>query len=234
MKKTSIPALAMTILLATACHKDKGPVETKSYTFDFNDGLQGWAVGFSDYGESHGDLQLKWEIAALPAPLDATKKALNIAGHNRSDDLFMFLKRKVTGFDPNRNYRVKLDLIVASDAASNAVGIGGAPGEAVVLKAGATAVEPVSTKNAGGYYELNVDKGNQSIGGADMKVIGDVANGTDQFKYVSLNRSSGSQVLTVKTDSNGECWLIIGTDSGYEGLTSLYYQQVNASFERVQ
>ena len=231
MKTAFFPAIALICLLIASCKKDGTPAKTETFTFDFNNGLQNWSVGFADYNESHGDMELDSEIAALPAPLDTTKKGLKVQGHNRSDDLFMFIKHKVTGLAPNQNYRVKIELTFASNAPSGAVGVGGAPGESVFVKAGATKTEPLSTKKTDGTYEMNIDKGQQSNSGADMKVIGDVANGTDKFEYVSLTRNSGNQTITVKTDAQGACWLIAGTDSGFEGLTRLYYQQLKATLE---
>jgi len=73
---------------------------------------------------------------------------------------------------------------LASDVPSNCVGIGGAPGESVYLKAGVSLVEPVPMLE-GNDVRLNVDKGNQAGGGADASVIGNIANG------LPVRRSSG-------------------------------------------
>lgn len=230
MQKTLFWGLALTALLAASCTKDDTPAEGKTLTYDFNQGQQGWTVGFADYDDEHTEMELLSQMAKLPRPLDTAQRALMVQGHNRTDDLFMFLKTKVTGLDTNQVYRVRIDVRLASDAPSGAVGIGGPPGEGVTLKAGATPIEPLAVKQANGWYEMNIRKGNQSQPGEDMKVIGHVANGTDKTQYASIVRSSGSQVITVKTNNRGECWLILGTDSGYEGLTRLYYQRVAATF----
>lgn len=57
------------------------------------------------------------------------------------------------------------------------MGVGGAPGEGVYLKAGASVDEPVSAVGAGQHLELNIDKGHQSQGGSDAGVMGAIANG---------------------------------------------------------
>jgi hypothetical protein len=231
MHKTRFLALLLLGLLATACKKDDTPTDVQTFNFDFDKGLQGWTVDFSDYNQSNGDLELKGEIAPLPAPLNTAVKALKVQGHNRSDDLFMFIERKLTGLEPKRDYRLKIDVRLASDAPNGAVGIGGAPGESVYLKAGGTSIEPVVTKKANGDYEVNIKKGQQSNSGDDLKVIGNTANGGTKFEYVGIARKAEGQ--TVKTNEKGECWVVIGTDSGYEGLTTLYYQRVDVRLELV-
>lgn len=65
---------------------------------------------------------------------------------------------------------------------------------------------------------------NQSSNGEDMKVIGNIGNGTEEFIY-SLRKLSGE--CTGKTDDQGNLWMIFGTDSGFEATTTLYYTSVH-------
>ena len=37
-----------------------------------------------------------------------------------------------------------------------------------------------------------------------------------------------------KTDAKGEVWVIIGTDSGYEAETTLYYTSIKATFSETK
>jgi hypothetical protein len=69
---------------------------------------------------------------------------------------------------------------------------------------------------------MNIDKGNQSIGGIDMIVIGDFSNGTDQNIY-KIKQLTTTSPLNVRANQQGEIWLVIGTDSGFEGTTTIYY-----------
>jgi hypothetical protein len=79
---------------------------------------------------------------------------------------------------------------------------------------------------------LNLDKGNQSVGGTDMKVVGDIGNtrpcpdATYQPKTLTLSGFS------VPTAANGSLWLIVGTDSGFEGITTLYYDSIAVALRR--
>ncbi len=72
---------------------------------------------------------------------------------------------------------------------------------------------------------MNIDKGNQAIDGTDMKVIGDFANGTDLNVY-KIKQLGTAIPLSVQANQQGEIWLVIGTDSGFEGLTTIYYNSI--------
>lgn len=201
--------------------------------FDFRDGAQGWEAGFAEYSPDMGEMMLEAEIRPLPPELGINGAGYYVQGVNHSDDLFMFLKRRLgadDGVAPGQEYRVMFTIVFASDAPSDAVGIGGSPGESVYLKAGASMVEPEmyldSTDN---YYHMNVDKGegNEPSGEAASKV-GDIANGfsaEEGSRYVSLQRQHEHQ-YTVNASPDGELWLLVGTDSGFEGLTGIYYQSI--------
>jgi hypothetical protein len=163
--------------------------------------------------------------------LNTSDGALKQSGINRSDDLFMFIKKKISGLEPGRNYTVDLKVDFASNAADNMVGVGGAPGEGVTIKAGAVSIEPIKIANTiENYYRMNIDKSNQSQSGMDMKVIGNFANGTDLNVY-KIKQLSTSTPLNVRANQQGEIWLVIGTDSGFENRTTIYYNSIQATIK---
>lgn len=204
------------------------------FSFDFRDGTQGWEAGFSDYpcGE-RPDYEFEAELRELPEEVGAGT-GFWLHSFNCCDDLFMFLKRCLgpeDGILPNQEYRVRFRLTFASNAPSGCVGAGGPPGESVYLKAGATPTEPQPVTDEQGYVRMNVDKGNQATGGSAASVVGNIANGIpceeapDPAPYVSLTRTHLHE-YTVVSNEQGELWLLIGTDSGFEGRTGLYYQSI--------
>jgi hypothetical protein len=215
----------------SGCKKDEDPENNLLISSDFVDSKDGWQAGFAEYdGDSEGIYELEEELAMLPEPLDQSKRAYKVSGMNRSDDLFMYLKRKVTGLEPNTRYKASFDVQLASSARSGGIGAGGAPGEGVGIGIGVTSIEPVATANDDNFYEMNIDKINQCCtDGEDMKVIGNVANGTDEYVYKLIDRNGE---FAGQTDAEGNLWLIIGTDSGFEGLTTLYYNNIEVKLEK--
>jgi len=151
-------------------------------TSDFHQGAQGWEAGFAEHSAEMEGLMLEGEIRPLPSEVGVNGTGYYLQGMNHSDDLFMFLKRRLgtdDGVVPGREYRAIFTIKLASNAPSGAAGIGGAPGESVCLKAGASPVEPeVYLDSDSGYYVMNVDKGSGNSGsGTEASVVGDIANG---------------------------------------------------------
>src|SRR4051812_18670520 len=99
-------------------------------TFDFAAGAQGWSADFSDFTTNVANLELDSGIRPLPAELGNARTGFFITGNNHSDDLFMFLEKRLGASDglvPGQRYRVAFDLTFASNAQSGCSGIGGAP-----------------------------------------------------------------------------------------------------------
>lgn len=190
----------------------------------FNSDKQGWTAGFADYPvKMESDWKLEEGIANLPAPLDTQKKGFRISGNNHSDDLFMYFKKQMKGLKPNTSYKATFTLEFASDAPSEGwAGVGGAP-NAVSVGIGVVPVEPKTTVDNLEHYRMNIDKIQQKSDGEDMKVIGDIGNGTDKPGYKLITKTGD---FTGKTDAAGNLWLIFGTDSGFEATTTLYYTAV--------
>ena len=75
---------------------------------------------------------------------------------------------------------------------------------------------------------MNIDKGNQARGGKSMAVLGNVAHPEVQHKEYRIKTLDNEDMpLMVDTDSAGRVWLIVGTDSGFEGLSALYYSRID-------
>lgn len=198
------------------------------FKFDFANGLGGWEGGFADYPvgeEVH--YELKWGWQRMPKPLDG--HGLYLSGNNHSDDLFMFAKRRIEGLQPNTPYALGFNVTLATDTPTGCFGVGGAPGESVWVKAGASVIEPMPMEMDDKYYRMNIDKGNQAQGGKDAMVLGNIANSnTDCNKpvYELKSLSNSTAPFEVHTDQSGGLWVLVGTDSGFESTTSLYYASI--------
>ena len=98
------------------------------------------------------------------------------------------------------------------------------------MKIGASATAPSAQPDSQGLLRLNLDKGHQSVGGADLKVVGNISNtlpcgmGTEapyQAKTLTLSN------FAVTSSNDGKLFAILGTDSGFEGVTTLFYDRVS-------
>lgn len=200
--------------------------------YDFNKDRQGWKGGFSDYPVDYNPDIYKLEHTREPIPStepNETKYGLKLSGINRSDDLFMFLSRDVGGLTPNTTYDVKMSFAMYTDQKGGSVGTGGAPAESVFVKAGIVNTEPktVEEKKAGSYYRMNVDIGSQSNSGEDAKVVGNIKKpdpDKEGFQRVDFDYSA-----TVTSNAQGKIYLLIGTDSGFEGISTLYYSDIQVT-----
>jgi hypothetical protein len=232
MKSTLLLMSVLTgsVLTFTACKDDSAPASPGlSYQSSFQRDVDGWVAGLTDYGTAQDSImQFKSAWKALPAPLDTARKSIMVESMNRSDDAFMFLKKKVTGLTPNTDYSLVFDIELASQYSTNSIGIGGSPGSSVYLKVGASAVEPVKVLKDG-FYTINIDKGEQNNDGKDAIRIGDIGTGDSGEGYKLITRTNQTTPLKARTNAQGELWLIVGTDSGFEGLTTLYYSKINVT-----
>jgi len=217
---------------------------TVSKSFDFRNGALGWQGGFADYPpatDKNGSYQLASEIRSLPPELNISGTGFFIQGNNHSDDLFMFLKRRLDANDgivAGQTYQITFTVIFASNAQSGCIGIGGSPGDSVSLGAGGSPAEPQALLSSStgpsdfAWLRMNVAK-NGSIAASG---IGSIANGQpcnpSSSPYVSVQRTH-QHTSAVNANARGELWLIVGTDSGFEGRTALYYQQINVTLEPV-
>lgn len=205
-------------------------IKSQTYIYNFTSGYEGWTGDFADYPVTDSLLyELAFYRTNLPLPLDVNKYALLITGYNHSDDLFMFIKRKITGLLPNTTYKLLIDVELASKYPTNRSGVGGSPGEGVTLGAGASIREPLKVTNMG-YYRMNIDKVTQIQPGLDMDTIGHVGVTDTTSIYTLIHRSNATHLFTVRADSGGEVWVCIGTDSGFESTTTLYYNRIQLTF----
>ena len=212
---------------------DPAENEDTTFNFQFETGDEGWATGFADLpADSDPEFyELEADHRELPSGLEGY--GIYIQGHNHSDDLFMFLKKQVEGLQPNTTYQVTFKVDIATNVPEGMMGIGGSPGESVYVKAGASTIEPLVEEDSTGWLRMNIGKGNQANGGEDMIVIGNVASpdSTGDGEFVLKTLDSAGIAFEATTDNEGKLWLIAGSDSGFEGLTQLYYSEISASLE---
>ncbi|SLJ88524.1 MULTISPECIES: hypothetical protein [unclassified Paenibacillus] len=207
-------------------------------TSDFVKNSDQWSAGFADYPKKDRSIyKLNYSFNSLPKEINMNQKGLYLSGVNRSDDLFMFVKKKIdktSKLKPNQTYLVTFDFDIATNAAKDSMGAGGSPGESVYVKAGVTKKEPKSILNKDYFYQMNIDKGQQSQEGKDAFVLGNLSKSTstDQTYEVKTFNNKNRPFL-VKTDAKGELWIILGTDSAFESETSIYITRTKITLKEI-
>ena len=182
----------------------------QTFTYDFETDYQGWTADFADYPVNDSiTMQLQHKHQAMPGIAPA-QNGIYLFGQNYSDDLFLFLKRKLTGLTPNATYSIAFTVDLATDMPPDGIG-----GGDLTLKAGATAVEPKKIVS-GGLYRMNINKANQTQPGPDMDTLGHVHHNVPGSFAFHLVKFANKRAFMAKADAQGNLWLIIGAESAFE------------------
>ena len=204
----------------------------RDLTFGFDSGQSNWIGGFSDFAADANpqDIRFVTERQTTPVGTDRQSGAQFVSSTNVSDDLFTFITQPVARLKPNTPYALTFEVELASNAPRRCPTLEGSPGEDVFLKVGASLVQPGAVTDPNTQrVRLNVDKGNQSVGGANAQTLGDIANDSEQCfntPYRIITRDNLGNPLRITTDDTGRLWLFVGTESDYTGTTELYYDNI--------
>lgn len=222
-------ALAVALVLLLAGCGSKPPPDV---TFRFSNGAGGWQGHFAELPADYEQDVYELRFAHAPIPIPGCQdRGLLVQGHNRSDDLFMFIARKFgaeDGLKARTTYKVSVSFDLATNVAPGLVGIGGSPGGSVHVKAGVVTTDPAPAVAGDGYYRVSLDKGNQAGGGNALAVLGNIEKTGSQDE--SYEYKSFQHECEITTGDRAEAWVVIGTDSGFEGLTQVYYTNIRVTF----
>ncbi|OUS71894.1 hypothetical protein B1748_25650 [Paenibacillus sp. MY03] len=205
--------------------------ETVSHQFSFDQGQDGWEGGFADLPVAYNPniYNLEFRRGLIDLSDNKSNYGLKMVGMNRSDDLFMFVTKKISGLEPKKTYDASVAFKLYTDVPGGMIGAGGSPGESVYIKAGFVATKPEALRldhvhGEEPYFILNADKGNQAQDGADLKNVGNMVVPDDSVE--GFQAKPMSHQATLKSNDKGELFVIIGSDSGFEGLTTWYLDDV--------
>ena len=216
--------------LLTACGGNSLDEQTPQILTTFSSSVDGWQGAYADYDTATEPTDVVWQTRALPAPLSGN--AYYTGGTNRSDDLFIYSKKKFGGYQPSSQYKLSFEIEIVTNQSSGCFGVGGSPGESVYVVAGAAATEP-KTVLADGSYVVNLERGNQATPGPASQVLGNVANTVPdcgpQVYQPKILKSAAP--LTVKSDASGAIWVYFGIDSGFEAKSTVFYKSIKVSVD---
>ena len=232
---TLVGILAIAVV---GCNSDDNEVTyTDSVSYDLAATNGEWQAGFADYPVGGED---EWELTATENA-EYTLATGNIGNgyllhsYNRSDDTQMYISRKIDGLIPLTHYDVAYNIQLATNVNDMCMGIGGAP-HSVTVKASLTTDKPEKTVDSIDHYRLTMDTGSQIQGGLDAQSLGNIGLSTledcdpSSPIYGLKNFDNAENLFEVTSDENGELWLTLLTDSGFEGPSSIYFTKADVTF----
>jgi hypothetical protein len=225
------PVLLGTLAAMTGCGGSEAPAAAPvKLSVNFGAAAPNCSGSDADYTVATAPPDTISGTAALPAPFQG--QGWRLSGTNRSDDLFIYAKCRLTGLKPQQNYRVGFVVEFLTAAPSGCVGVGGAPGEGVTVHAGATAQEPLTQLKGDGYFRVNLDRGNQTVGGSQSQALGHIGNAvsTCAQKQFATKTLEPAALLQTQADAQGGIWLHVGIDSGFEAYSEVYLRTVSVNF----
>ncbi|MFW5865104.1 MAG: hypothetical protein ACOCUE_03475 [Candidatus Izemoplasmataceae bacterium] len=226
----SLLGFSKSIIFTTKSFNHTFSDSTIELMYDFSEDYDGFNALFSHYYlvnnyNFYDEYNPIFYRTILP---DSDEHGLFLSSLNTSDDVLMILHKKLdttNGLHPNTTYQIQVNFDIYTNVAANQVGVGGAPGEGLFVKAGATNRLPSNhLTNANQFVDVNFFQNNQGGDAVDFKTIGNIAkeHSTDD----SWELKSFTHTLMATTNEFGELWIVFGTDSGFEGTTSIYYTNV--------
>ena len=203
-----------------------------SFAYDFEEDAQGWEDEFADYPVDEEDAyELSFRYDTLPENLPQ-RGALRISGNNLNGDLFMFLRKQVSGLKPSTAYNIIFNVELASQYPESTGGTGGSHGASVALLVGAMRRQPDGIEE-GDAIVPNFDHrppfGRGQITD-DVLNMGNIGIPGEEFVYTLITRSNEDIPFVETTDKDGKLWVMVGTASGFEATTTLFYDQIGITF----
>jgi hypothetical protein len=196
----------------------------QTFSYDFETDYQGWACDFSDYNV--GDsvrMHLSYNRDTMPQ-IRPIRYGIVMKGDNYSDDLFFFMKKHITNLSPNVTYTIAFSIDVVTQMPPDGCGASD-----LILKAGATTIEPSKTVSSD-MYRMNIDKGNQSQPGPDMDTLGHTMHAVPgSFSYRLVTKTNAGHLFQRAASPNGDLWLTVGAESAFEACAELLVAKIRAT-----
>lgn len=224
-------------ITSTAPAKEK---QSFLLTYDFSESDLSFSIDTADHDVEHQlNEKITSEIANLPSPYEY-RKGIMFQWNNYSDDIKGFITKKITGLNVNSQFNVNFNVEVLTFMSDACVGIGGSPGESVRIKAALLAEEPnkiIDYSQSSPMYRIDIDDGQS--GGDDVVVLGHIGLPIpcdDNFfanPVWEIKPLTNDDAFVMTANSNGEAWVYVSIDSGFEGESTFYVAAVELQLQEL-
>lgn len=237
---SGICALTFSFLLPGCDIETQSIVNPTEFSFNYDieyedeDDADEWVAFFADFPEEEEeDLEFSFEYDSLPENLPQ-HGAFRISGDNQHSNLFMFLRKQIDGLKPSTTYDIYFNITLASQYPEETGGASASHGASVALLVGAMQWQPlVGVVEGQNTVISNIDHFIPNEYGAmtsDVLNIGNIGIPGETAVYTLITRSHEDIPFVQTTDKDGSLWVIVGTDSRYEAVTTVYYDQIDIIF----
>lgn len=214
-------------------------------SYDFSETSQNFSIDTADHSVEHpSNEQIMAEMSELPSPYEY-RKGIKFRWNNYSDDIKGFIKQKISGLNANKEFQADFQVDVLTFMSENCAGIGGNPGQAVRVKAAVLNEEPVKEIESSEYfgeiieqYVISIDDGQS--GGDDVTVMGHIGLpvACDDAFFMNppvweIKPLTNDETFTFTSNKNGEAWVYVSIDSGFEGISEFYLTNVDVNIQEL-
>jgi hypothetical protein len=207
------------------CSGGTDPLPIRFSDSTFESGLEEWLGDFA-FVRTGTEPSVAFSVSQEPLPeaLKSKSHGLKLEGRNSGDSIFLFVKKKLTGLDPAKSYKVAYQIDLATNFPDTAAGAG----RIIFLKAGASGTEPKSIAGTN-MSTVSIDNGALARSGTQMRLLGNVANGLDSTAYRPIIRKNANVAVHVKPAANGDIWLCVGINTTFKGNMKLFFDRIYAA-----
>ena len=207
----------------------------------FAEDSEGWEAQFSEYEPGLEDsLKLSFthdKFMATESIGEVT--AVVQSGYATNSDLYMYIKRQISGFKPNTSYSVVFTLELFAQLNENFSGNMSDDNNGSFLKAAVYTEEPDTLivddiKNPGKKIVItNFSKGDGPTIGPNMALIGKLEHTSlNESPLLLIGTSDGDDLLGT-TDNDGKMWMMIGVDTNQPIYQSIFYSFIGIQFREI-
>ena len=213
--------------------------QSLTLSYDFSESDLGFTIDTADHDVDHElNGKILSELTSLPSPYEY-RQGIMFQWRNYSDDIKGFIKKKITGLKGDSLFNVNFNVELVTFMSDACVGIGGSPGQSVKVKAALLAQEPnklIDDSGSSTMYRIDINDGQS--GGDDVVVLGHIGLPIpcdDDFfanPVWEIKPLTNDDAFTLSTNSNGEAWVYLSIDSGFEGESTFYIASVELQIEQ--